>query len=220
MISFKTSDCRQKCGDFACKLQKLTAVTRDYWWQRGQEKSSCLYRCCHFYGECDCTYGISTAESNVRSNKRTDYGAGRTDTVRHFPYGVRLTPYQAGTMCATRPPHSHQAAALWGLHAPNPPWKELMYMGKDIRISVRLTDKEKQSIQAKAKKCGLSTTEYVKQRALGYEPRTVPPSALFVLLEKIGTLEEKSSSAELNDEISSFLKQISVSLLLPGKEKS
>ena len=93
-------------------------------------------------------------------------------------------------------------------------------MGKDIRISVRLTDKEKQTIQSKAKKCGLSTTEYVKQRALGYEPRTVPPSALFVLLEKIGTLEEKSSSAELNDEISSFLKQISVSLLLPGKEKS
>ena len=93
-------------------------------------------------------------------------------------------------------------------------------MGKDIRISVRLTDKEKQSIQAKAKKYGLSTTEYVKQRALGYEPRTVPPSALFVLLEKIGTLEEKSSSAELNDEISALLKQISVSLLLPGKEKS
>ena len=93
-------------------------------------------------------------------------------------------------------------------------------MGKDIRISVRLTDKEKQTIQAKAKKCGLSTTEYVKQRALGYEPRTVPPSALFVLLEKIGTWEEKSSSAELNDEISALLKQISVSLLLPGKDKS
>ena len=93
-------------------------------------------------------------------------------------------------------------------------------MGKDIRISVRLSEKEKQTIQAKAKKSGLSASEYVKQRALGYEPRTVPPSALFVLLEKIGTLEEKSSSAELNDEISALLKQISVSLLLPGKEKS
>ena len=47
-------------------------------------------------------------------------------------------------------------------------------MGKDIRISVRLSEKEKQTIQAKAKKCGLSASEYVKQRALGYEPRTVP----------------------------------------------
>lgn len=92
-------------------------------------------------------------------------------------------------------------------------------MGKDIRISVRLSEKEKQTIQAKAKKCGLSTTEYVKQRALVYEPRAVPPNALFVLLEKIGTLEEKSTSAELNAEISALLKQIATVLLLPGKEK-
>ena len=47
-------------------------------------------------------------------------------------------------------------------------------------------DKEKQKIKATAKKCGISTTEYVRQRALGYEPKTVPPDALFVLLEKSG----------------------------------
>ena len=92
-------------------------------------------------------------------------------------------------------------------------------MGKDIRISVRLTDKEKQSILAKAKKCGLSTTEYVKQRALGYEPRAVPPNALFILLEKIGDLESKSTSAELNAEIEKLLKEITAVLLLPGRER-
>ena len=92
-------------------------------------------------------------------------------------------------------------------------------MGKDIRISVRLTDKEKQTIRAKAKKCGLSTTEYVKQRALGYEPRAVPPNALFILLEKIGDLESKSTSEELNAEIEKLLKEITAVLLLPGKEK-
>ena len=92
-------------------------------------------------------------------------------------------------------------------------------MGKDIRITVRLSEKEKQTIQAKAKKCGLSASEYVKQRALGYEPRTVPPNALFVLLEKIGNLESKSTSAELNAEIEKLLKEITAVLLLPGKEK-
>ena len=92
-------------------------------------------------------------------------------------------------------------------------------MGKDIRISVRLSEKEKQTIQAKAKKCGLSASEYVKQRALGYEPRTVPPNALFVLLEKIGNLESKSTYAELNAEIEKLLKEITAVLLLPGKEK-
>ena len=93
-------------------------------------------------------------------------------------------------------------------------------MGKDIRISVRLSEKEKQTIQAKAKKCGLSASEYVKQRALGYEPRTVPPNALFVLLEKIGNLGSKSTSAELNAEIEKLLKEITAVLLLPGREKS
>ena len=93
-------------------------------------------------------------------------------------------------------------------------------MGKDIRISVRLSEKEKQTIQAKAKKCGLSASEYVKQRALGYEPRSVPPNALFVLLEKIGNLESKSTSAELNAEIEKLLKEITAVLLLPGREKS
>ena len=92
-------------------------------------------------------------------------------------------------------------------------------MGKDIRISVRVTDKEKQTMQVKAKKCGLSASEYVKQRALGYEPRTVPPNALFVLLEKIGDLESKSASADVSTEIEKLLKEITAALLLPGKEK-
>lgn len=90
-------------------------------------------------------------------------------------------------------------------------------MGKDIRIAVRVTAKEKEKIQVKARKCGLSTTEYVKQRALGYEPRAVPPDALFVLIEKISELEDKSTSDELNAEIGTLLKEITAALLLPGK---
>ena len=90
-------------------------------------------------------------------------------------------------------------------------------MGKDIRIAVRVTAKEKERIQSKARKCGRSTTEYVKQRALGYEPRTVPPDALFVCLEKLGELADKASSPELGKEICTVLKQITAEFLLPGK---
>ena len=97
------------------------------------------------------------------------------------------------------------------------PRKGAMCMRKDIRIAVRVTVKEKEKIQDKARKCGLSTTEYVKQRSLGYEPKGIPPDALFVLLEKIGELEGKSSSDELNTEISALLKEITAALLLPGK---
>ncbi len=81
-------------------------------------------------------------------------------------------------------------------------------MGKDIRIAVRVTAKEKDKIQSKARKCGLSTTEYVKQRALGYEPRGIPPDALFLCLEKLGELADKSSSPELDKEIGDVLKEL------------
>ena len=90
-------------------------------------------------------------------------------------------------------------------------------MGKDLRIAVKVTAKEKEKIQSKARKCGLSTTEYVKQRALGYEPRSVPPDALFVCLEKLGMLADKTSSLELDEEIRTVLKEITTAFLLPGK---
>ena len=85
------------------------------------------------------------------------------------------------------------------------------------RIELRVTAIEKEKVQAKARKCGLSTTEYVKQRALGYEPRLVPSDALFVCLEKLGELSYKASSPELDKEICTVLKQITAEFLLPGR---
>ena len=89
---------------------------------------------------------------------------------------------------------------------------------KYARLDLRVTPQEKDRISTKARKCGLSTTEYVKQRALGYEPRSVPPDALFHFLEKLSSLENKTGSPELDAEISSLLKEITAAFLLPGKE--
>ena len=89
---------------------------------------------------------------------------------------------------------------------------------KYARLDLRVTPQEKDRISTKARKCGLSTTEYVKQRALGYEPRSVPPDALFHFLEKLSGLENKTASPELDAEISSLLKEITAAFLLPGKE--
>ena len=109
------------------------------------------------------------------------------------------------------------AALLFGGLPPPIPRKGEICVGKDMRITVRVTAKEKEKIQSKARKCGLSTTEYVKQRALRYEPRTVPPDALFACLEKLGELADKASSPELDEEIGAVLKQITAEFLLPGK---
>lgn len=93
-------------------------------------------------------------------------------------------------VCHRSPNHSRNRLTLWG-RSPNPPVKGEMCMEKDMRIAVRVTAKEKEKIQTKARKCGLSTAEYVKQRALGYEPRTVPPDALLLVLKSLASLRTR-----------------------------
>ena len=83
-----------------------------------------------------------------------------------------------------------------------------------------MTEKEKQTIMAKAKKCGLTQSEYIKQRALGYEPQAVPPNALFALIEGISNLSDLTASKMLNAKIENLLKEITCTLLLPRKEES
>lgn len=139
-------------------------------------------------------------------------------SLRGVSYGITSRDF----VCQSPNQKPPQEADLLfgGLPPPIPPKKRMkegmLYM-KDIRIAVRVTAKEKDKIQSKSRKCGLSTTEYVKQRALGYEPRGIPPDALFLCLEKLGELADKATSPELDVEISTALKEITAAFLLPGK---
>ena len=69
-----------------------------------------------------------------------------------------------------------------------------------------------------SRKCGLSVSEYVKQRALGYAPQSIFPEAIFPLIEKIGQLQDLTASPETDAAICTLLKEISDTLLLPRKE--
>lgn len=91
---------------------------------------------------------------------------------------------------------------------------------KTVRIDLRLRPQEKQKIQRLAQKCGLSVSEYMLKRALGYEPRTVPPDVLFQfyseLCEACNMLLEGYPQAEAA--MVSLAAQIQKELILPGKE--
>jgi len=89
---------------------------------------------------------------------------------------------------------------------------------EDIRIVARVTRREKERITAYAKRCGLSTTEYLRQRALGYEPKAAVPDALFHFCEKLDTLTEQPFSAEVNAAAIMLLQDISAELITPRKE--
>ena len=47
-----------------------------------------------------------------------------------------------------------------------------------------------------AKKCGLSLSEYLRQRALEYEPGGQPPKEVFDVLNKLDEIAENCSARE------------------------
>ena len=67
------------------------------------------------------------------------------------------------------------------------------------RIEVRLTEKQKEKIDRAAKRCGITTSEYLRQRALGGEPKAVLPDAFFVCCEKLDRLTRAPYTRDVNN---------------------
>ena len=66
---------------------------------------------------------------------------------------------------------------------------------RSVGINVRVSVTEKKKVTMLAKKCGMSLSEYLRQRALDYEPGGQPPKEAFTVLDKIDELAESESSS-------------------------
>ena len=64
---------------------------------------------------------------------------------------------------------------------------------RSIGINVRVSVTEKRKMTLMAKRCGLSLSEYLRQRALDYEPSGQPPKEVFDVLDKIDEMAESCS---------------------------
>ena len=64
---------------------------------------------------------------------------------------------------------------------------------RSIGINVRVSVTEKKKVTMLARKCGLSLSEYLRQRALGYEPGGHPPKEVFDVLDKLDEIAEGCS---------------------------
>ena len=62
-----------------------------------------------------------------------------------------------------------------------------------------MTGKQKQHIAGLARKCKLSQSEYLRQRALGGEPKAVLPDAFFVCCERLDRLTRAPYAKIVND---------------------
>jgi len=61
---------------------------------------------------------------------------------------------------------------------------------RTVGINIRVTVTEKKKVTMLAKKCGLLLSEYLRQRALGYEPGGHPSKEVFDVLDKLDDIAE------------------------------
>ena len=62
---------------------------------------------------------------------------------------------------------------------------------RSVGLNVRVSPAEKHRIQTAAGRCGLTLSEYLRQRALGYEPRFHLPQAFFDSLNRLEHLTDQ-----------------------------
>lgn len=91
---------------------------------------------------------------------------------------------------------------------------------KTVQILIRTKPKDKDKIKRLAAKCNLSVSEYMVQRALGYEPRMLPPDSFYALYGKLCEVcnTEGALSPRAENTLLDLIDRIHSELLLPGKE--
>ena len=90
---------------------------------------------------------------------------------------------------------------------------------KNTQINFTVSAAEKQRIAKLAKSCGLKQGEYLRQRALGYEPRAFPlPEQFWSLHDDLLRLLKKPLSPELEAEVESTLNRFRATFFSPGSQ--
>ena len=94
---------------------------------------------------------------------------------------------------------------------------------KNARIELRVTQSEKMKIARLAESCGLSQSEYVRQRTLGYAPRTVLPDVFFDFFQMLCRLCDEVAdkvSPDTERRLLETVDEIQRQLLLPEKSSA
>ena len=89
---------------------------------------------------------------------------------------------------------------------------------KNKRIEVRATDKEKEKMEGYAACCGLSLSEYLRQRGLGYEPRPALRESFYQFYSKLCDLCNQSMAVETEKALLELITDIRRELMLPRRQ--
>ena len=85
-------------------------------------------------------------------------------------------------------------------------------------INTRFSEKEKQIVEQYAASCGLTRSEYLRKRALGYEPRPALGDSFYQLYSKLCDLCNQSMAVETEKALLELITDMRRELMLPHKQ--
>lgn len=89
---------------------------------------------------------------------------------------------------------------------------------KNKRIEVRVTDREKEKLGSYAEYCGLSLSEYLRKRGLGYEPGPLLDDRFYAAYSKLCDISNLPLNEEAEAALTATLKDLQQNLFLPRKQ--
>ena len=89
---------------------------------------------------------------------------------------------------------------------------------KDKRVELRLPAKEKAQLEQIAKKCGLSLSEYLRKRGLGYEPGPFLDDRFYAAYSKLCEISNLPLKADTEAVLITILNDLQKNLFLPRKQ--
>ena len=89
---------------------------------------------------------------------------------------------------------------------------------KDKRVELRLPAKEKEQLEQLAKKCGLSLSEYLRKRGLGYEPGPFLDDRFYAVYTKLCEISNLALHPEAEAALTAIFNDLRQNLFLPRKQ--
>ena len=89
---------------------------------------------------------------------------------------------------------------------------------KDKRVELRLPAKEKEQLEQLAKKCGLSLSEYLRKRGLGYEPGPFLDDRFYAVYSKLCEISNLPLQPDTEAMLIAILNDLRQNLFLPRKQ--
>ena len=89
---------------------------------------------------------------------------------------------------------------------------------KNKRIEVRVTDREKEKLESYAEHCGLSLSEYLRKRGLGYKPGSLLDERFYAVYSKLCEISNLPLQQETETVLITILSDLQQNLFLPRKQ--